>query len=268
MIPCLLSIALVAGCKNVDSPKESTLTVEQRRTTISAAMDFLDAGKFTESLAIMKALVKKDPSGAETQESYGLVLLACASESEDHGDFERARLHRTLALDAYKIACNTATNPGLLQLSTAQLAHMLGKNTIATHYYELAHSTNHIDSRASFFLAQLFMLEHKWEEAKTWIDVSLERDSHEPFALLSSALIEAELGNKQLALERSATGCFVNPDDPNLRLMQARVLRLTGSAEQALSLLHALPQSMQSNFITQDEIAQCIKVINEQGVSP
>jgi tetratricopeptide (TPR) repeat protein len=268
MIPCLLSIALVVGCKNVDSPKESVLTIEQRRATITAAMDYLDAGKFTESLAIMKALVNKDPSGAETQESYGLVLLACASEAEDRGDSKRALTNRTLALEAYKLACNTASKPGLLQLSTAQLAHMIGKKTIANQYYELAHNTNLNDARASFFLSQLYMLDRQWVEAKTWIDLSLTRNAHEPFALMSSALIEAELGNTQLALDRATRGCFINPDNPNLRVMQARVLRLTGSAEQALNILRALPPTTQESSITQDEIAQCRIAIQEQMGAP
>ncbi len=268
MIPCVLCVALSTGCKNANSPQDSVLTVEQRRTTITAAMDFLDAGKFAESLAIMKALVDKDPRGAETQESYGLVLLACASEAEDRGDFASAQTNRTIALEAYKAACSTATNPGLLQLSTGQLAHMLGKNIIATHYYELAHTTNLGDGRASFFLSQIYMLDSQWEIAKKWIDASLSRDAHEPFALLSSALIEAELGNSARALDRAKQGCFINPGDPNLRLMQARVLRLTGSAEQALNILHALPAQMQNNSIAQDEIAQCRRGIEEQAETP
>ena len=45
------------------------------------------------------------------------------------------------------------------------------------------------------------MLQEKWTEAKTWIDESKFRNPYEPFTLLSSALIEAQLGNSEIAVE-------------------------------------------------------------------
>ncbi|MBT4523875.1 MAG: hypothetical protein HOC21_03020 [Phycisphaerae bacterium] len=257
MIPSLLSIALIVSCRNADSPKESQITVEQRRTTINAAMDFLDAEKFTESLAIMEVLVDKDPSGSDTQESYGLVLLACAAKAERSGDVVQATTRRLRALEAYKTACKTASDPGLLYLSTAQLAHMVELTGEAKHYYILAHESIPNDARASFFISQIYLLDKNWSDAKFWIEQSLVRDMHEPYSLLTSALIEAELGNYEEANELAKRGCTIRPTDSNLRFIQARVLRITGEAEHALAILSTLPEPLRSSPIAIEEITNC-----------
>ena len=265
MIPAVLCVALLIGCKNAESPQEATITVEQRRASIDAAMEYLDAGRFTEALAIMNVLVTKDPRGAETQESFGLVLLACATDARQNGDNQEAKKYQTRALEAYKDACETATNPGLLQLSTAQLAHMQDDEQTALHFYKLAHNSNSQDARAAFFIAQIKMLNKNWKEAKTWIDESIQRDSMEPHALLSSALIEAELGNTDLAIPLAKKGCAIQPNDPNLRFIQARVLRISGQPTHAIDILSALPADLQASDIVRNEKKMCEEALQAKA---
>ena len=254
---------MILGCKDTYSPQETQITVDQRRASIDAAMEYLDAGRFTESLAIMQLLSNKDPRGPETQESFGIVLLACAADENQYGDPEQEKAYRSLALDAYITACQTATSPGLLQLSTAQLAHMQGAEHIALTYYNLAHDSNPKDARASFFIAQIQLLNKNWLEAKTWIDRSILRDPTGPHALLSSALVEAELGNKEVAILRARKGCSIQPDDPNLRFIQARVLRISGQPIHALDILSSLPNEQRSSDLVREEIQMCNDVLQE-----
>ena len=122
-------------------------------------MVHLDAGKVLEALAITSTLVERDPDSAQSQEAHALVLLADAARLDTMYQTEQAEHSRSKALEAYKTACAQSTNPGLLQLSAAQLAQMLGKDELAKQYYKSAHENVPIDSRASFFLAQIHMLQ-------------------------------------------------------------------------------------------------------------
>ena len=139
---------------------------------------------------------------------------------------------------------------------------MLGKNDIAKQYYKSAHENVPIDSRASFFLAQMHMLQEEWNEAKQWIDASLDRDPFEPFALLSSALIEVQLGNVEAANTRAKQGCDINPNDPNLRFIQARVVRLSGNPDRALEILATLPKVLRESPIGIEERSLCLGAID------
>jgi tetratricopeptide (TPR) repeat protein len=221
-------------------------------------MVHLDAGRIIEALAVTSTLVERDGASAQSQEAHALVLLADAARLDGLDQSEQATFSRHSALNCYQIACSVSTKPQLLQLSTAQLAQMLNEDEIARHYYKLAHENVPIDSRAAFFLAQMHMLQEEWDEAKSWIDASLQRDKYEPFALLSSALIEAQLGNLDEANKLARQGCAIRPNDPNLRLIQARVMRLSGNPNRALEILGILPLEFRDSPIAKEERSLCI----------
>ena len=262
IIPFLLCVALLVGCGNQDSSVQKPITVEARRASIEAAMEHLDAGRVVEALAITSTLIEKDSSSAQSQETHALVLLADAERLDGLGQTSEGAKSRHKALEAYKTACTTSTNPGLLQLSTAQLAQMLNEETTAKKFYELAHDNVLIDSRASFFLAQIHMLKEEWKDANKWIDASLERDEFEPFAILSSALVEAQLGNIDIAVAQASRGCNINPNDPNLRFIQARVMRLSGNPNRALEILATLPEVFRKSSMGLEERSLCIDAID------
>lgn len=246
------------GCGNSETSGSEPITVQARRASIDAAMVHLDAGRVLEAMAITSTLVERDADSAQSQEAHALVLLADAARLDTMSQADQAHQSRSKALEAYEAACAQSTNPGLLQLSTAQLAQMLGKDEIAKQYYKSAHENVPIDSRASFFLAQMHMLQEEWTEAKQWIDASLLRDRFEPFALLSSALIEVQLGNLETANARATQGCDINPNDPNLRFIQARVIRLSGNPNRALEILATLPKVLRDSPIGMEERSLCL----------
>jgi tetratricopeptide (TPR) repeat protein len=216
-----------------------------------------------EALAITSILVARDPDSAQSQEVHALALISEGWRHENSGNPEAGTEKWAEALDAYILACDQSTTAGLLQLSTAQLAHMLGEIPIAKKYYELAHQNVFNDARASFFLAQIELLNSQWEPAKRWITQSLKRNPNEPFALLSLALIEAELGNTSVAVELATQGCNLLPEEPNLRFIQARVLRLAGNPEQALEILIALPKPMLESPMCKGEFDSCLAAIEK-----
>jgi tetratricopeptide (TPR) repeat protein len=262
IIPFLFCVALLVGCGNSDSSVAEPITVQVRRSSIDAAIVHLDAGRILEALAITSTLVERDADSAQSQEAHALVLLADAARLDTMYQTEQAGYSRSKALEAYKTACAQSTNPGLLQLSAAQLAQMLGKDELAKQYYKSAHENVPIDSRASFFLAQIHMLQEEWIEAKQWIDASLERDQFEPFALLSSALIEVQLGSVDVAITRATQGCDINPNDPNLRFIQARVIRLSGNPDRALEILATLPKVLRESPIGMEERLLCLVALD------
>ena len=266
MIPATLCIAFTVSCSNTDSPQSETITVEQRQSAIESANEMLQANRTIEALAITTTLVEKDSESPESQEIYALSLIAEGWRLEANGEWDRAHEKRIEALRAYINACTNSRVPGLLQLSTAQLAHMVGDTTTATMYYKLANNNIPTDARASFFLAQIAMLDQRWGEAERWISECLQRNPNEPFALLSLALIEAELGNIDSALKFAESGCELMPDNPNLRFIQARVLRLAGKPRQAMEILLALPNEMHQSQLYKDEIDLLIAdaVLNAQ----
>ena len=128
-------------------------------------MVHLDAGRVLEALAVTTTLVDRDKHSSQSHEAHALVLLANAARLDAMYQADQARNSRFNALNAYQVACAENTNPGLVQLSTAQLAQMLGENEIAKKYYELAHENVKTDGRASFFLAQIHMLQEEWMKA-------------------------------------------------------------------------------------------------------
>lgn len=258
----MLVAAFIAACSNQETPQSQQITVEQRESAIESAMQHLQANRSMEALAITSTLVARDPDSAQSQEIHALALISEGWRHENNGNPDAGAEKWSEALDAYILACNQSTTAGLLQLSTAQLAHMLGEMSIAKKYYKLAHQNVINDARASFFLAQIDLLNSQWESAKRWITQSLERNPNEPFALLSLALIEAEIGNTSIAVELATQGCNLLPDEPNLRFIQARVLRLAGNPEQALEILIALPKDMQESDMCKGEFDICLSAIS------
>ena len=91
----------------------------------------------------------------------------------------------------------------------------------------------------------------------------MERNENEPFTLLSSGLIEAQLGNFKIALLRASQGCKIKPDDSSLRFMQARVIRLTGNPAQAMDILGNLPKDFRNSPLVQDEMNMCAEAYEE-----
>jgi len=262
MIPAILLVAILSSCQNEDSVQEQKITIEQRQSAIESAMELINARRTIEALAITSTLVQKDPTSADVQETHALALLSEGGRLDTMQEFVQSREKYSEALHAYTLACEHSSDPGLLQLSTAQLAHMLKENDTAIKYYILAHENVPHDPRASFFLAQLLMLDSQWENAKLWITESLVRDSNEASALLSLALIEAELGNKLVAMQLAEKGCSIKPHDSKVRFIQARVLRLVGKPQQAMEILLGLPVHIQQGTLCQEELKKCLAVVN------
>lgn len=258
MIPAILCVAFITSCGNTESAETQPITVEERNAAIESAMELLQASQTIEALAITSILIAKDPDSPQSQETHALALMGEGWRHDNLGEYTKAKEKRTAALDAYILACEKSISPGLLQLSTAQLAHMTGEIPIAIQYYKLAHTNVPNDPRASFFLGQIALLDKQWTEAKGWIAESLNRVPDEPFAILSLALIEAELGNTELATSLAMKGCSMLPEEPNLRFIQARVLRLSGHPTQAWEILSALPKEFQGSQMYIDELNECI----------
>jgi tetratricopeptide (TPR) repeat protein len=265
MIPSILLVALLVACGKTDSPQTHSITVEQRDAAIESANELLQTNQVQEALAITSTLVANASDSAKSQEVHARALIAEGLRLDGLGKLGKAQEKRHEALDAYILACTQSTTPGLLQLSTAQMAQMIGEDEIAHEYYKLAHVNVPDDGRASFFLAQMEMLDKQWEEGRDWISQSLERNPNEPYALLSLAVIEAELGNFSIAITLAAKGCSISPTDPNLRFMQARVLRLSGKPQQAMEILLALPVELQFTQVCQDEMNTIQKEIEKLG---
>ena len=267
MIPVLVLAVVLTGCKNNESPTARLITPEQRAAAIESAMEYLDAGNVKEALAITTTLITREhitgAVNAESQETYALVLLAHAEQLDMTSENELAESERRKALDAYIATCDLLPQPGLLELSTAQLAHMLGELEVARDYYIRSHQSTPKDGRASFFIAQMAMLDNDWGTAQKWINESMERNENEPFTLLSSGLIEAQLGNFKTALLRASQGCKIKPDDSSLRFMQARVIRLAGNPAQAMDILGNLPKDFRNSPLVQDEINTCVEAYEE-----
>lgn len=263
MIPAVLIAVVITGCAGNDSAPRASITVEQRRAAINSAMEHLDADRITEALAIISTLVKKDPASPQTQETYATILIANAIKLDNIEEFAKGVEFRKQALEAYKSACNFSSSPGLLQLSTAQVAQMIGDNATAKTFYTLAHASNPSDGRPSFFLSQLYLLTKNWEQAKHWANESLLRDPNEPFTLLSASLAEAELGNVSSALKFAQRGCDILPNNPQIRFMQSRVIRLSGKPEHALEILSRLPEPLRSSDIANDERQLCLQQIQD-----
>jgi len=193
----------------------------------------------------------------ETQETHALALIAQGWNFLEFRDDSAAEDCWERALEAYQHACRLTENPGLLQLSTGQLAQMLHNDDVAIQYYTQSHSNNIEDERASFFLSQIYLLQKEWPQAKHWLKESVKRNATEPFALISLALAEAELGNCHEALQFSTKGCSILPEDPNIRFVQARVVRLCGNPQQAIEILLALPTNMQETEMFLEELNFC-----------
>ena len=220
-------------------------------------MELLQTNQVKEALAITTTLVDRDPHSSESQEVYALALIARGWELQKQFDVAGAEYNWSLALEAYNKACKQSKNPGFLQLSAGQLAQMLYEKKLAIFYYQSAHTSELTDARAAFFLSQIYLLDKEWELAKHWATESLQRAKNEPYALLTLALAEAELGNFGISSSLAERGCSISPNDPNLRFIQARIVRIQGKPKQALEVLLSLPTSFKESDLYKEEIALC-----------
>ena len=224
-------------------------------------MKHLDSGRSIEALAITSKLLEHDGNSLEILEKHAIVLLAEAARLESNDLAAQAMTKRDEAMAVYIRACDQEGVSGGTQFSAGQLAHMLGDTSLAQTLYEQSHLSLAGDGRSAFYLAQIFMLEEQWTRAHDWIQESLKRQPNEVFSLISAGLIDANLGNCDSAKLHTARAVQMKPNDANVRIMQARVLRLCNEPARALEILAALPSPIRSSQIVLKDIAICQELL-------
>lgn len=254
-------VSFFMGCDGESDQTAIPLSVEAKRTAIESAMIHLDSGRSVEALAITSKLLEHDGNSLEILEKHAIVLLAEAARLESNDLRTEAMTKREEAMEVYKRACTQDGVSGGTQFSAGQLAHMLGDTSLARTLYEQSHLSLEVDGRSAFYLAQIYMLEEQWTHAHNWIQESLQRQPNEGFSLVSAGLIDANLGNCDSAKMHTDRAVQIKPNDANVRIMQARVLRLCNEPYRALELLAALPGSIRSSQIVRKEIDICQELL-------
>ncbi len=234
-------MALLVGCADPPPQPTAAPTHTDRRAAIEAVHVHLDAGRVAEALAISTRLVEAAPNDPRGLETDALVHLSYAAQLDTDGRYALGMQERGIAFDRYDRACANAAEPGLLYLSAGQIAQVLGWKEDARRHYEAADLAVPDDPRASFFLGQMALLESDHDAARIWLVRSNDILPNEPTTVASLALVEFHTGNSERALELAAQACALRPDDYGLRIIQARIVRVSGDPARAIELLSSLP---------------------------
>jgi Tfp pilus assembly protein PilF len=250
----LLILLLCGASCDESAPSPDAQVV--RSETLLTAQRYLDAGQYEQAEAIAIAAARQAPEDARVHELLARIDFGLGLQLRQQGLMAPSKVTLQQALEHWARACTIEPEASGMHTSAGDVASMLGLPKQAAGFYQQAMLHAPAAGRAALCLAQLCMKEEP-KRARELLDLVLAANDQVPEGHASVALIEARLGRgveARAAMERAVA---LAPRATALRVTQARVERLLGSAHRGVEVLSALGPSVDGNEAVAWELAEC-----------
>lgn len=247
--------------------RDSTATAAPpSQADIATALRAIDAslarGDSGAALTVARRLAERVPQDPDVRATLGRCLLAAASDRSD--DVHGALSLRREALRAYSDAARLAPTESEAPHSCGVIAGMLpGEDAEAVGWFREASRRRPTDPRHPLFEGLALSRQGLLDPAASALERACTLAPNDATTLASLAEVCARRGDATRAISLAAAARAAAPDDPNMRLVEARVVRLAGRAERARALLLALDTPTLASEPFARELAQCHFALGE-----
>ncbi|MFK7959189.1 MAG: tetratricopeptide repeat protein [Phycisphaerales bacterium] len=254
----------VAGCPGSEAGGGATGTAisgpdaiddEAFDEALKAAEEYIHSGDRDAAESILATALTRRPDEPRASELLGRVLMGRANSARSEGLTAISDAQRAEAWTYYRIAAAGRPDDAGLQTSAGLIGMTAGDNDGAMVCFERAEAADPSAVQAPLYLGQIHLGASRSEEAAAAFERVLALDPDEPYALSSLAVARMNLGDLDRAIELAAEARSIAPRDAGIRLIEARVLRGAGRAEESLRRLLALPADVRLGFAMTAEIA-------------
>ncbi len=249
------AIACLSGCS--EEPLEeapATLSGESIRHSLEAAESYLTTGNDAQARSILSKIMEQASEDARAYEMMGRLELRRGIELRDMGLIDSAREQFRVSFLWYEKALPLMADSGGLHQSAGEVAQLAGLQDEALSLYMSAMELQPDNPKPSLCAAQL-LLDTQPAKAESILRSVLELHPDQSHALASLALACQFQGQNETAAEMASKALAIAGDQVAVRIVVARVYRLSGREREALELLLALPDEVRSQESAASEIA-------------
>ncbi len=210
---------------------------------LAAADDYFNTQELEKAELILDRLIERAPREGRAHEMMGQVLSLRAAGAAERGEAGIARSLRREAYAHYRTAAEIGPPSAGLEQSAGTIAMLAEEPEAALAHFEAASTLDPVNPQHPLYAAQLFIARDDRDAARSRLDRVLELDPDEPLAHASLAVIALEDGRVEDARARIAHARALAPHDVRFRVQEARILRRSGLAQQAVETLLALGEA-------------------------
>jgi predicted Zn-dependent protease len=222
----------------------NTQTVEAVLATVK---QLINDGQPSAAETVLSKAVRQFPADQDLRLSYGDLLMTGKRWSE--------------AYDQYVGAIELGPVPAPVEFSAGTLASMTDRPTLAAAHFAAAMRLDPGEPNYPMYLASTQLKLNQTNEAKASLAIAarLAPERAQIWGMLTQiALTENKLGIAAQHIEKARR---IQPAEPVWVLMDARVRKRQGEIEQALDLLHTLPQQEMDQPATLSLLAECYGMV-------
>ena len=266
-VACLMFAGVTSGClsgcgQDPTEDKAPPLSGESIRHSLEAAESYLTSGDEGRARSILSKIIEKAPADGRGYEMMGRLELRRGIELREMGLIDSSREQFRDSYRWYEKALPFMADSGGLHQSAGEVAQLAGLETEALSLYEKAIELQPDNPKPSLCAAQL-LLESQPERAEFILRSVLEKHPDQSHALATLALACQSLGQTEVAAEMASRALSLAGDEVAVRIVIARVHRLSGREREALELLLALPDDVRGKESAASEIASCWLAIGQ-----
>ena len=251
------TIVCLSGCGDEPANKEAaTLSGESIRHSLEAAESYLTTGNDAQATSILSKVIERAPEDGRAYEMMGRLELRRGIELRDMGLVDSAREQFRDSFLWYEKALQFMSDSGGLFQSAGEVAQLAGLQDQALSLYMSAMELQPDNPKSGLCAAQL-LLDTQPDRAESILRSVLEADPDQSHALASLALACQFQGKDEVAAEMASRALAIAGDQVAVRIVIARVHRLSGREREALELLLALPDEVRGQESAASEIASC-----------
>ncbi|MBG84864.1 MAG: hypothetical protein CMJ40_10015 [Phycisphaerae bacterium] len=260
-VACLMfagvTASLLSGCSDEPSNEEAApLIGESIRHSLEAAESYLTTGNEAHARSILAKVMEQAPDDGRGYEMMGRLELRRGIELRELGLIDSAREQFRDSFLWYEKALRFMEKSGGLCQSAGEVAQLAGLDEKALSLYMSAMELEPDNPKPSLCAAQL-LLDTQPDRAESILRSVLDAHPDQSHALASLALACQAQGRDEVAAELASKALAIAGDQVAVRIVIARVHRLSGREREALELLLALPDEVRSQESAASEIALC-----------
>lgn len=219
--------------------------------SLRASQVYLESNEVAKAEAVLTSAVGQFPEDQPLRLALAEVLLRQDRAEEAYGQFEAA-----LAIDP--------SDPEV-HFAAGTLASTLGRLDRAIEHYSMARSASPEEARYALFLAAVQLEAGDREEAKVNFLHALHLDPSSASAAAALAQVALDENDRELALTYAQRARSIEPDELAYLVLEARSLRRLGRAEEALTMLLALPDDRLYQPGVLSLASECLGLLRRPG---
>lgn len=251
------------GCSEKPSSVDAVaLSGESIRHSLEAAESYLTSGNDDRARSILSKVIEKSPQDGRAFEMMGRMELRRGIELREMGLVDSAREQFRDSYLWYEKALRFMGDSGGLHQSAGEVAQLAGLESEALSSYLASMELQPKNPKSSLCAAQL-LLKSEPARAESILRSVLEEHPDQSHALASLALACQSQGKNDIAAEMASKALAIAGDQVAVRIVIARVYRLSGREREALELLLALPDDVRGQESAASEIAFCWQAIGQ-----